>query len=187
MKFSRLLKVDIASKEISLNKTDKLIPEIFLQHPNFTMDTPDNNLMLIKLNVPLKLKQVSLAVLPDTMDDREGEKCTVFAWGWSEWNYLTGLEPDIQMNRNVFFLPNALCQAIEKSVTIQMTKKMFCAGSNINTISLCKEMSAAPILCQNQLYGILSWSKGCALRGDVGYYTKISHYTDWILNVIRTY
>lgn len=47
-------------------------------------------------------------------------------------------------------------------------------------------MAAAPLLCQNQLQGILSWSEGCILRGDIGYYTKVSHYTDWILQVIHT-
>ncbi|KAG8515614.1 Anionic trypsin-2, partial [Galemys pyrenaicus] len=159
-----LIKIDIASKEISLNKTDKLTPILFLQHPNFTMETPENNLMLIKLHVPLKLTKMVLAVLPNTTDDREGEKCTLFSWGWSRQSYQMG-----------------------KSMTIKVTKKMFCAGSSISTIIPCEEMTAAPILCQNQLYGILSWSKGCALRGDTGYYTKISHYTDWILKVIRTY
>ncbi|KAF3824283.1 hypothetical protein GH733_008568 [Mirounga leonina] len=48
-----------------------------------------------------------------------------------------------------------------------------------------QELAAAPILCQNQLHGILSWSAGCILRGDIGYYTRVSHYTDWIRKVIH--
>ncbi|XP_068824544.1 serine protease 58-like [Capricornis sumatraensis] len=50
-----------------------------------------------------------------------------------------------------------------------------------------QEVLAAPILCRNQLQGILSWSQGCVLRGDAGYYTKVSRYTDWIHRVIGTY
>ncbi|XP_070097543.1 serine protease 58 isoform X5 [Equus caballus] len=49
-----------------------------------------------------------------------------------------------------------------------------------------QEIAAAPILCGDQLHGILSWKEGCVLRGDIGYYTKVSHYTDWILKVIQT-
>ncbi|ELK04794.1 Trypsin-X3 [Pteropus alecto] len=106
--FLPFLEIDIvASKEdISPNEMGNLRPVLTVQHPNFTRDSAEHDLMLIKLDHSLKLSD--------------------------------------------------------------------------------QEMAAAPILCQNQLQGILSWSNGCILRGDVGYYTKVSHYTDWILKVIRT-
>ncbi|XP_012580837.1 PREDICTED: serine protease 58-like [Condylura cristata] len=162
MAYSRHLEVDIASKRDDFDDAKgKLTYHLFVHHPNFTRDSAENDLMLIKLKDPLMLNdEVKLAILPNTTDDREGETCTVSGWGWP-W-HVTYIYPDIQIDQNVLWFSNECCQQSQ-------------------------EMSAAPILCQNQLYGILSWSKGCALRGDIGYYTKVSHYTDWIFNVIRTY
>ncbi|XP_037377768.1 serine protease 58-like isoform X2 [Talpa occidentalis] len=186
--FLPYLEIDIASKRDYFDTVKgKFTYHLSVQHPNFTRDSAENDLTLIKLKDPLKLNdQVKLAVLPNTTDDREGETCTVSGWGWP-WQ-ITYIYPDVQIDQKVLWFSNEYCRQSHISETpVQVTENMFCAGSSLAPRHPCKEMSAAPILCQNQLYGILSWSKGCALRGDVGYYTKISHYTDWILNVIRTY
>lgn len=56
-----------------------------VQHPDFTRNSAEHDLMLIKLSHPQKLNdQVKLVALPNTTDDRRGEKCTVSGWGW-EW------------------------------------------------------------------------------------------------------
>ncbi|XP_036093144.1 serine protease 58-like [Rousettus aegyptiacus] len=186
--FLPFLEIDIvASKEdISLNEMGSLRPMLTVQHPNFTRDSAEHDLMLIKLDHSLKLSdQVNLAVLPNTTDDRRGDACTVSGWGWSWKN--SNADPDIQINQNVFWFSDEYCQESSvRQIPVKITENMFCAGSSLESIHTCKEMAASPILCQNQLQGILSWSDGCILRGDVGYYTKVSHYTDWILKVIRT-
>ncbi|KAG8515647.1 Serine protease 58 [Galemys pyrenaicus] len=186
--FLPYLEIDIASKRDYFDDMKgKLTYHLSVQHPNFTRGSAENDLMLIKLKEPLKLNdQVKLAVLPNTTDNREGEMCTVSGWGWT-WQ-VTYVYPDIQIDQKVLWFSAECCQQSQVSeAPVQVTENMFCAGSPSAPRQSCKEMTAAPILCQNQLYGILSWSKGCALRGDTGYYTKISHYTDWILKVIRTY
>ncbi|XP_008567898.1 PREDICTED: serine protease 58-like [Galeopterus variegatus] len=149
-------------------------------------DSAEHDLMLIKLKNPLKLiNPVKLAVLPNTTDDRVGATCTVSGWGWTWWNYNTN--PDIQINQDVIWFSNEDCQeASTRQMPIKVSENMFCAGSPPESLHSCREIAAAPILCQNQLQGILSWSEGCTLRGDTGYYTKISHYTDWILKVIHS-
>lgn len=86
MAYSRFLEINIAdSKESFQNKIGNLRPMLTVQHPDFSWDSAEHDLMLIKLNHPQKLNdQVKLVVLPNTTDDRRGEKCTVSGWGW-EW------------------------------------------------------------------------------------------------------
>ncbi|XP_014640254.1 PREDICTED: serine protease 58-like [Ceratotherium simum simum] len=186
--FLPFLKIDIAaSKEESFqNMTGNLRPMLTIQHPNFTRVSAEHDLMLIKLNHPLKLNdQVKLAVLPNTTDDRRGDKCTVSGWGWAWKNSNTA--PDVHINQTVFWFSNEYCQESSiRQIPVKITENMLCAGSSLKSTHSCKEIAAAPILCQNQLHGILSWTEGCILRGDIGYYTKVSRYTDWILTVIHT-
>ncbi|XP_044769551.1 serine protease 58-like [Neomonachus schauinslandi] len=184
--FLPFLEINIAaSKESFQNKIGNLRPMLTVQHPDFIRDSAEHDLMLIKLNHPQKLNdQVKLVVLPNTTDDRRGEKCTVSGWGW-EWKN-SNTEPDIQLNQTVFWYSNDDCQESPVGqIPVKITENMFCAGSSLENTHTCKELAAAPILCQNQLHGILSWSAGCILRGDIGYYTRVSHYTDWIRKVIH--
>ncbi|KAM5270594.1 LOW QUALITY PROTEIN: serine protease 58-like [Hipposideros larvatus] len=186
--FLPFLKIDMAAskEEVFRNKTESLRPVLTVQYPNFTRDSAEHDLMLIKLKQPLKLNsQVKLVALPNTTDDRRGDTCTVSGWGWKWENSNT--DPDIQINQTVFWFSDEYCQESPvRQIPVKITENMFCAGSSLESAHTCKEMAAAPILCQNQLQGILSWSDGCILRGDIGYYTKVAHYTDWILKVIHT-
>ncbi|XP_008514758.2 serine protease 58-like isoform X1 [Equus przewalskii] len=186
--FLPFLEIDLAaSKERSFqNKIWNLRPVLTVQHPDFTRVSAEHDLMLIKLNHPLELNdQVKLAVLPNTTDDRRGDKCTVSGWGWA-WNNANTV-PDVQRNQTVFWFHNENCRTSSvRQIPVKITENMFCAGSSLQVTHSCKEIAAAPILCGDQLHGILSWKEGCVLRGDIGYYTKVSHYTDWILKVIQT-
>ncbi|XP_040331615.1 serine protease 58-like isoform X3 [Herpailurus yagouaroundi] len=185
--FLPFLEINVAaSKENFQNKMGNLRPTFIVQHPDFTRDSAEHDLMLIKLNHPVELKdQVKLVVLPNTTNDRRGEKCTVSGWGW-EWRNFNP-EPDIQINQTVFWFSNDDCQeSLVRKIPIKITENMFCAGSSLENTHSCKELDAVPILCQNQLHGILSWSAGCILKGDIGYYTKVSCYKDWIHKVIHS-
>ncbi|KAM5326182.1 serine protease 58-like [Glossophaga mutica] len=182
--FLPFLEIDIAAskEEGFLNTMGNLKYRLTIQHPNFTRDSAEHDLMLIKLMHPLN--HVKLVDLPSPADDRR-DMCTVSGWGWAWENYYT--DPDIQINQTVFWFSNEHCQESPiRKIPVKITENMFCAGSSLESMHSCKEIAAAPILCQNQLQGILSWSDGCILRGDIGYYTKISHYTDWILRSIHS-
>ncbi|XP_077741023.1 serine protease 58-like isoform X2 [Canis aureus] len=185
--FLPFLEINIATSKHSFqNKIENLRPRLTVQHPDFTRDSAEHDLMLIKLSHPQKLNdQVKLVALPNTTDDRRGGKCTVSGWGW-EWKDSSS-EPDVQINQTVFWFSNDDCkESPVRQIPVQITENMFCAGSSLENKHMCKELAAAPVLCQNQLQGILSWSAGCILRGDVGYYTKVSRYTDWIRKVIHS-
>lgn len=89
MACSRFLEIEIATFKGSFqNKMKNLRPTLAIQHPSFTWDSAEHDIMLIKLTDPLKLNdQVKLVVLPRTTTDRRLNNCTVFGWGWSWKNF----------------------------------------------------------------------------------------------------
>ncbi|XP_037704583.1 serine protease 58-like [Choloepus didactylus] len=186
--FLPLLHLKIAASEEKhfQDKIGKLEPMLTFQHPNFTPSFPEHDLMLIKLKKPINLNdEVKLAALPTSTDDRIGDMCTVSGWRWTWMNSI--IVHDIQKNQNVVWFSDDDCQVfLGRQVYAKIPENMFCAGSSLESALVCQEITAAPILCQNQLLGILSWSDGCVLSGNMGYYTKVSRYIDWILQVIHT-
>ncbi|XP_010861237.1 PREDICTED: serine protease 58-like [Bison bison bison] len=163
--FLPFLEMEIAiSDEHFQKRMESLRPMLIIPHPSFKQDSAEHDIVLIKLTRPLKLNdQVKLAALPSPTTNRMDD-CAVFGWGWSWQNSVC--------SGTLFGGPHSSFNTIQFPVYIQEE---------------IKEVLAAPILCQNQLQGILSWSEGCVLRGDVGYYTKVSRYTDWIHRVISAY
>lgn len=91
MTSSRFLQIQIPASEASNFQNTELKHELVVKHPNFTQDSVEHDLMLIKLQRPLKPSDgQKLAILPNTTDDKPGTTCTVFGWGWtwkeySEW------------------------------------------------------------------------------------------------------
>ena len=79
----RFLEIDIAAskEEGFLNTMGNLKSRLIIQHPNFTRDSAEHDLMLIKLMSPLN--HVKLVDLPNPVDDRRRDICTVSGWGWA--------------------------------------------------------------------------------------------------------
>ncbi|XP_008257059.2 serine protease 58 isoform X1 [Oryctolagus cuniculus] len=184
--FLPFLKIKIATSGDRRFQNLDLRPLLVVRHPNFTQDSAEHDIMLVKLESPLQLgDELKLAALPNSTDDKRGTTCTVAGWGWTWKQY--NKDPDIQINQDVVWFSSEDCQAFStRTISTAVPDTMFCAGLSLGSTFLCWEVTAAPILCQHQLQGILSWSEGCVLRGSIGYYTKISQYTDWILKVIHT-
>lgn len=90
MAYSRFLEIDIAasSDEGFLKIGRNLRAMLTVQHPNFTRDSSEHDLMLVKLIKPLKPNdEVKLANLPTSTEDRREDTCTVSGWGWSWENF----------------------------------------------------------------------------------------------------
>lgn len=83
----RFLEIDIAASEEEgfLNAMGNLKSKLTIQHPNFTRDSAEHDLMLIKLMHPVN--HVKLVDLPNPADVRRGDTCTVSGWGWAWENF----------------------------------------------------------------------------------------------------
>ena len=140
----------------------------------------------------------------------------MYAVGWGRtkaWNPLTGdrVIPDLLMNPlkqvKLPFKTSKFCDDHVKNKTAQALQRdkdiwyfnsatQFCAGDVTGQSDTCTGDSGGPAMvlsinpvngqwCWFQV-GIVSWGYGCAQKGEVGYYTKVSAYFDWIDKIIKT-
>ncbi|XP_058154033.1 serine protease 58 [Dasypus novemcinctus] len=155
--------------------------EKMIHHPYYLITSIEHDIMLIKLKRVIKLnKYTSLVRLPrhpvpeDTM-------CTVSTWAYNICNIAK--DPDSQQNVNITVISRRQCRAAYKTYNIK--ESMMCVGIVPGRRMPCKEVQAAPAVCNGTLQGILSFADGCVLRADVGIYTRIFNYVHWIESIIH--
>uniref|UniRef100_A0A8C5Z8N9 trypsin n=1 Tax=Marmota marmota marmota TaxID=9994 RepID=A0A8C5Z8N9_MARMA len=149
----------------------KIIP-----HPNFSKDTADKNIMLLKLKSPAIISsRVSTISLPRSCPT-VGTECLVSGWGNTLIKY-----PDLLQCLDAPVLSDTACH---KAYPGMITSNMFCLGFLEGGKDSCQCDSGGPVACNGELQGIVSWGTGCALKGKPGVYTKVCKYLDWIQETI---
>ncbi|XP_036102032.1 probable inactive serine protease 58 [Molossus molossus] len=155
--------------------------EKVINHPHFVITSIENNLMLIKLNKHVEVndyvKLVSLPKEPVTEDTM----CTVSTWAYNMYNVFK--DPDSLQNVNISVISKTQCEDVYKRYHV--TKHMLCLGIVPGRRLPCREVTAAPAVCNGTLQGILAFVDGCTLRADAGIYTRIFNYVPWIENTIQ--
>ena len=48
----------------------------------------------------------------------------------------------------------------------------------------CQGDQGGPLVCNDQLQGLVSWGWGCARRNSPGVYTKVCYFIEWIKDEI---
>ncbi|XP_055980055.1 serine protease 58 [Sorex fumeus] len=153
-----------------------------IKHPKYSVNSIDYDLMLIKLNSIIQLNEhVKLIALPQKPVS-PNDTCTASTWAY--YSCYVGKDPNSLQHVSMSVLSKSECQSGYKNININ--ENMFCVGIVPGRREPCKEVTAAPVVCDGVLQGILSFADGCVLRSDVGIYTKILSYVDWITNVIQT-
>merc|ERR1712179_471562 len=66
--------------------------------------------------------------------------------------------------------------------SIVLTAGHCCHGQDISHLSV---RVGGPIMCGDQVSGIVSTGRGCALPGYPGIYTQTSYFTDWITAMVE--
>lgn len=80
-------------------------------------------------------------------------------------------------------VPNPLCaQALGTPEKINNT--VICAISDIG--DSCQGDSGGPLTASDVLIGVVSWGRGCNIRGNPGVYTRISAHLDWITRAMAS-
>ncbi|XP_068405932.1 serine protease 58 [Eschrichtius robustus] len=154
--------------------------EKMIHHPQFSITSIEHNFMLIKLQTHIELndyvKLASLAKEPATEDTM----CTVSTWTYNVCDLYK--DPDSLQNVNISVISETEWREAYKTY---IRDSMMCVGIVPGRRLPCKEVTAAPAMCDGVLQGILTFADGCVLRADVGIYTRIINYIPWIENTIQ--
>ncbi|XP_037691914.1 serine protease 58 [Choloepus didactylus] len=155
--------------------------EKMIHHPYFLITSIEHDIMLIKLKKEIQLNNyVNLVSLPHQPAPAR-TMCTVSTWAYNICNI--SKDPDSLQNVNITVISKSQCRTAYKTYNIR--ESMLCVGIVPGRRMPCKEVTAAPAVCNGTLQGILSFADGCVLRADVGIYTRIFNYLTWIEYTIR--
>uniref|UniRef100_A0A3B4B613 trypsin n=1 Tax=Periophthalmus magnuspinnatus TaxID=409849 RepID=A0A3B4B613_9GOBI len=164
----------------------EIFPQVLVPHPEFNSQTNNNDIMLIKLQVPVWLNNfVSIIILPrQDATLAPGSMCRVSGWG--------SINPEgdgISSILQTVKLPIVSSEQCNSSTSYNgyITKHMLCAGYSTGGKDACKGDSGGPLVCDGLLYGVVSWGNECAMPGYPGVYTAVSIYRSWIENTVFSF
>ncbi|XP_062957073.1 probable inactive serine protease 58 [Cynocephalus volans] len=160
--------------------TGEILPyEKIIIHPNFTVTSPKNDIMLIKLAVSLTFFSTSFQ-LP-TLKKSRVNNCLIHTWKRNK--EFIGNQDSTLHNIKTWLSTDLICQ---KLLDEKFLEDMLCAGYILGSKEQCQVVRAAPIICGNELRGIMSWSTGCILTGHISVFTNLYSYIPWIKSNIYT-
>ncbi|NP_001004100.1 kallikrein-10 precursor [Rattus norvegicus] len=150
--------------------------------PVLPLRSDEHDLMMLKLSSPVVLTSKVHPVQLPFQCAQPRQECQVSGWG-------TTANRRVKYNRSlscsrVTLLSQKQCETFYPGV---ITNNMICAGMDRDQDS-CQSDSGGPLVCDNTLHGILSWSIypcGAATQYPA-VYAKICNYTNWIRRVIRS-
>ncbi|XP_006894377.1 PREDICTED: coagulation factor VII-like [Elephantulus edwardii] len=154
----------------------------------------DHDIALLRLTTPVNFTDYVVPIcLPDKTFSEQTlayiRFSTVSGWGQLLHRGSTSLE---LMVIDVPRLMTQDCneQTVKSSNTPVLTENMFCAGYLDGTKDACKGDSGGPHTTKYQntwyLTGIVSWGEGCASVGNIGVYTRVSQYIEWLIRLVNS-
>uniref|UniRef100_A0A3Q2E3S4 trypsin n=2 Tax=Cyprinodon variegatus TaxID=28743 RepID=A0A3Q2E3S4_CYPVA len=174
-----------------IRKVTRRIP-----HPSFNKASGDNDLMLLKLDKPVKqTKWVRVHQLNNVVKlPAVGDICQVAGWGATSKNGKN--YSDVLMAANVAVIDRRKCNS-KKHYNHKplITTNMICAGPNGKSkADTCAGDSGGPILCKGVLVGVTSFggnntnhSKNCGSVKWPGVYALLSkEKIEWINKVMKS-
>lgn len=161
-----------------------------IPHPCFDKTDGVNDLMLLKLDKPVKpTKWVSCLQLKNVVKEPEaGSVCRVAGWGATSSD--NKALSDVLMSANVTVIDRNKCNSPNYyNLKPYITKNMICAGPDgkKNKADTCQGDSGGPILCNGVLVGVTSFGGKCGSEQKPGVYAFISEkHLNWIKKTMKT-
>ncbi|XP_031712731.1 transmembrane protease serine 2 isoform X1 [Anarrhichthys ocellatus] len=175
----------VQSGDVSLRQmifsTGKTVNKI-ISHEKFDTETNDNDIALLKLDVPLEItRTVKPVCLPNTgMDLSAGRQAWITGWGALR-SY--GPTPDELNQAQVTIYSRETCTTAQV-LNGKITETMICAGKLQGGVDTCQGDSGGPLVVKEGdvwwLAGDTSWGIGCALRNKPGVYGNVTYFINWI-------
>lgn len=151
-------------------------------HPDFNIDTMDNNIVLFKLSHPATLNSYVKTVSLPSLCPVANEDCMQSGWGKALSNG-TYYPSNLQCRRQPI-VDDAICRNLITTVP-EVTENMVCAGSVHGDGNDCPADAGGPLVCNNELQGVVSISVDC-LNGNPTLYTRVCRYVSWISSIMSS-
>uniref|UniRef100_A0A8C3Y7B3 Peptidase S1 domain-containing protein n=1 Tax=Catharus ustulatus TaxID=91951 RepID=A0A8C3Y7B3_CATUS len=174
----------------SLNGTDENAVKVnvtrVISHPLFNPMILDFDVAVLELARPLIFnKYIQPVCLPPALQKFPvGKKCLISGWGDLQEGNDT--KPEILQKAFVGIIEQNTCNFL---YNFSLTDRMICAGFMEGMVDSCQGDSGGPLACEVTpgvfyLAGIVSWGFGCAQAMRPGVYSRITKFTNWILDTI---
>ncbi|XP_023295403.2 trypsin-like [Lucilia cuprina] len=169
-------KVRLGSTEYD-NGGELVAVKSFKYHEGYNPETMVNDVAVIKLATPVressKVRYIKLAEkTPAT-----GTTAVVTGWG-SKCFLFCQTAPKVLQEVEVDIVDEKACASSEYKYGDQIKETMLCAYAVKK--DACQGDSGGPLVAKNQLVGVVSWGKGCAVAGYPGVYCDVATVRSWI-------
>ncbi|XP_058564479.1 kallikrein-14 [Neofelis nebulosa] len=152
-----------------------------VRHPQYNSRTHNNDLMLLRLERPVRLGRAVKPIAVASTCMSPGTPCLVSGWGTT--SSPVARYPNSLQCVNINIFSDQECQGAYPGA---ITAGMVCAGVPQGGKDSCQGDSGGPLVCKGQLQGLVSWGmERCALPGYPGVYTNLCKYQTWIQKTIR--
>ncbi|PID42520.1 MAG: hypothetical protein CSA52_01350 [Gammaproteobacteria bacterium] len=160
----------------------------WILHPDFDIETLDNDIALLELNSPLNLAKCNGRCSAIGLVNRNNETSVASASrpaivsGWGNTSRVEEI-----FSHELLWAELAIidCKASPSMYTdLDITDNMICAAAPAFDTDSCQGDSGGPLVVANGsgylLAGIVSWGNGCAVEGYPGVFSRVANYTKWI-------
>jgi len=147
-------------------------------HKDYSSSTIDYDVAILKLtsNIDFGQSRAQAVKLPAQGFDPPETRDTLVA-GWGTTLEGGSISTNLQMV-TVPIVSRTVCRSQYGSSAI--TDRMICAGIDAGGKDACQGDSGGPLTVDGELWGIVSWGRGCARPGFAGVYSNVGPLRSWI-------
>ncbi|XP_059686563.1 granzyme B-like [Gavia stellata] len=151
-------------------------------HPNYSGNTFENDIVLLKLKPRAKLtKEVSYIPLPShNKPVKLGTTCQVAGWGRTS---ITQHKSSVLMEVDLKVQSEKVCEKYFKKRFLQQS--VICAGDENGKKSTFRGDSGGPLVCNGKAHGIVSYGRKYCIFPKV--FTRVSYFESWIREELRKF
>jgi len=141
----------------------------------------DNDIALLHLATPLTFNKNIQPIKLPAASHRATGKVLVSGWGDTRKSPRTPVLQKVVVD----VVPDETCR-VNYGDHYSLPDSSICAGVPEGGKDSCQGDSGGPLvdIKNNVLAGVVSWGRGCALKGFPGVYAEVAYYADWIREVI---
>ncbi|KAJ2940450.1 hypothetical protein O0L34_g133 [Tuta absoluta] len=190
---SKQLTVVVGYTDISTTDANEAVAKI-LPHPDYRCNKKSHDVALLKTVRQLKwTSDLRPACLPQQQaPDFSGSVATVAGWGFTHEDRGKGIRPNILQKTEVVVVTNDECNEWYESQgsKVKVAQTQMCAGHEQGGRDSCWADSGGPLMVHGDkgratVIGVVSTGSGCARARMPGIYTRVSRYTQWIIENVK--